>query len=172
MTTLPDPEPSPPAGAGPAAGPTGPAAPVLAAGPRRWKVGLALTAIFLCGVLVGGMGALRFVQEGARRHVDPARWSATVLDQLGRRLHLTPAQRERIAPLVRAGAEEARAARRRAFGETRGIIDRTHNQIAAELSETQRPELERFIAERRQRARRWFRPPGPGEGPPPPPARP
>ena len=135
---------------------------------RRWKVGLALAAIFGCGVLVGVLGTLRFVQDGMRRHVDPAQWSAMVLRQLDRRLQLTPAQRERIAPLVRAGAEEARLARRQAFGEARGIIERTHTRIAAELDDKQRAEMERFIGERRKRARRWF---GtlPADGPPPPP---
>ena len=142
-----------------------------ATGPRRWKVGLALAAIFVCGVLVGVLGTLRFLQNGARRNLDPARWSATVMRQLDDRLHLTPAQHERIAPLMRAGAEEARAARRRAFGDARGIIDRTHAQIAAELSDPQRVELERFIVERRHRARRWLGPDA-GGGPPPPPPRP
>lgn len=144
------------------------AAPATVVTRHRWKVGLVLAAIFGCGVLVGGLGALRFFQDGMRRHVDPARWTALVLHQLDGRLHLTPAQRERIAPLVRAGAEEARVARRRAFGEARGIIERTHTRIAAELDDRQRVEMDRFIGERRRRARRWF---GtvPADGPPPPP---
>lgn len=143
------------------------AAPVPAGGSRlrRWKVVLALSAIFVCGGLVGVLGTLRFMQNGVRRNLDPARWSARVFHELDERLHLTPSQRERIAPLVLAGAEEARAARRRAFGETRGIIERTHARIAAELDETQRGEMERLIAERRRSARRWLGPrPGPGPG--------
>ncbi len=142
------------------------AGPVLGLRRRRWKVALALSAIFVFGGLVGVLGTLRFMQEGGRRNVDPARWSARVFHQLDERLHLTPTQRERIAPMVLAGAEEARAARRRAFGETRGIIERTHARIVAELDETQRGEMDRLIAERRRRAHRWFGPgPGPGPGP-------
>ena len=138
--------------------PAASAAPVPPAGSplRRWKVALALSAIFVCGGLVGVLGTLRFLQGGGRRNMDPARWSARVFHQLDERLHLTPSQREKIAPLVLAGVEEARAARQRAFGETRGIIERTHARIAAELDETQRGEMERLIAERR-RARRWLR---------------
>lgn len=133
--------------------------------PRRWKVGLALAAIFLCGGLVGALATVRFLQNGPRRNVDPARWSAMVLQDLDGRLHLSPGQRERIAPLVRAGAEEARMARRHAFGEAHAIIERTHARIVAELDDAQRPEFERFIAERHQRARRWLRRgPSPGSG--------
>ena len=136
------------------------------AGPRRWKVGLALTAIFLCGAVVGVLGTLRALQGGPRRNMDPAQWSAMVLNQLDGRLHLTAAQRERLAPLMRAGAEEARTARRRAFGEARAIIERTHAQISAELDDQQRVELDKFIAERHRRARRWFGPEGGRGGPP------
>lgn len=81
-----------------------------------------------------------------------------VMDRLDARLHFTAAQRARVTPLIRAGAEEAREARRRAYAETRGIIDRAHTQIAAELTDGQRQELERIIAERRVRARRWLGP--------------
>ena len=141
--------------------------PALAARPRRWKIGLALTAIFVCGVLVGGLGTLRLLQDGVGRRVDPARWAERVMHQYDARLRLTPTQRERITPLVRAGAEEARAARQRAFGEARGIIARTHAQIAAELDDRQRGEFERLLAERRGRGRRWLGPIRRGDGPPP-----
>lgn len=156
----------PPAASAPAATGGGAAShPRPAAGLRlrRWRVALALTAIFVCGGLVGALGTLRFMQNAGRRNVDPARWSARVFHELDARLHLTPVQRERIAPLVLAGAEEARAARRRAFGETRGIIERTHARIASELDEAQRGEMERLVAERRRRNRRWLGP-GPEEG--------
>lgn len=145
-----DPAPIPPP---PAAVPT-----VPGARPRRWTVALSLAAIFACGVLVGALGTLRAVRTETRHRLNPDRWSDGVMHALDRHLALRPEQRERIAPLVRAGAEEARGVRGRAVAETLKIVEQTRAKVAEQLSPEQARKLDEFMAQRQRRARRWIRP--------------
>lgn len=152
--------------------PAPPPTATVGARPRRLTVALSLVAIFVCGVLIGALGTLRALRAGARHRLNPDRWSPAVMEALDRRLVLSPEQRERIAPLVRAGAEEARGVRERAVSETLRIVEKTRARVAEQLSPEQARKLDEFIAQRHRRARHWLGPhPRHDAEPPPGPAR-
>lgn len=146
-----------------------PAAQALPSPPRRagvrpWALALALAGLFGCGALVGVLGTLGSLRRETHHRLDPERWSATILERLDRELKLSPVQHETIAPLVRAGTDEAREARRRAAGEMWSILQRTHGRIAEQLTPEQRHTLDELVARRRRAARWWFHPPRVGHG--------
>lgn len=63
----------------------------------KWKIGLYLTAIFLAGVVAG---VVLTVKVGPRLMNNPKRIEAHWGGELERRLKLSPAQAEKIKPII------------------------------------------------------------------------
>lgn len=103
----------------------------------NYRAMLALVGIFLAGAIVGGVATRAWIcrkaprpsaQEIAERHLQ------RLVDELA----LTPAQVERIRPVIGAFEAEIREARQRAFTGIREIIREMNERIEAELTPAQR----------------------------------
>lgn len=119
---------------------------------KTWKVLLAFLGIFVAGLVVGGLGTLR-----ALRHFrppalgSPEQFGPQLLRRYAARLDLTPAQQEKIQPLVATAAEELRQLRRTTLLGSRAIIDRLQGEIAAQLTPEQKVRFDRLLVEQRER---------------------
>jgi len=151
---------------------------------KPWKVVLAFTAIFLAGAIFGGLLMARLGPRLAqKRGGPPPPPSPMMLRHFSERLDLTPAQKEKIRPLVERAEDEVRTMRQTSLKDTGVILRRIQQEIAAELTPDQRKKLERMqvrqrelmredrpiLQKMRERKDRAGEPQGPGVPPPPPP---
>lgn len=143
---------------------------------KPWKLVLLLAGIFLAGGVVGGAVTLHFVREFAQRRAEPEQWGPARLRMLAHRLELTPAQIEQLRPVVRRNMDDLAHIRQDGMRDTRRVLQRMEQDIAAVLTPEQREKFARLNAELRERSRQMMerrrmerRGPGAGDGPPPPP---
>lgn len=145
---------------------------------KPWKVILAFAGVFIAGAIFGGALAPRWLSYGhpPGPAAQPGRGGLLggprMLERLERELELTPAQKEKIAPIVARMEDETRRMRRESVQQFRAAMDKTNAEIAAELTPAQRAKLEdlrkrfrerleHFRADFRGRERSWERPPPP-----------
>lgn len=149
---------------------------------KPWKLVLLLTGIFLAGGVAGGFVTLEVGKNMLRKRLAPEAWGPARLKKLEEQLKLTPAQIERLKPIVRRDVEDMGRLRQQGFLETRRILERMEKDIAAVLTPEQRAKFEKLNEEMRERARRLMErrergdkserrgpPPEGKDGPPPPP---
>lgn len=132
---------------------------------RHWKVILALTGLFLLGVATGVVGTLKVVKRFIESRTNPERVSQSMLSEYQRRLRLTPAQAERIRPILQRTGREMWELRTEMSGRTLQVIRLAHDEIAGELTPEQREEFARVNKEMRERYKQTG-PPGPKGVPP------
>lgn len=144
-------------------------------GAKPWKLILLLAGIFLAGGLVGSAVTLHFAREYVHHRAMPEQWGPARLKMLARQLDLTPAQIEQLRPVVHRNMAELGQVRQEGFRETRRVLARLEQDIAAVLTPEQKVRFKELNDELRERARRQMerrrsererRGPG-GEGPPP-----
>lgn len=145
---------------------------------KPWQVCLVLVAIFAAGGISGGLVAFQI----ARRHAPPPPgvWIARRIENVARELQLTPAQMERVQPIVKRNVEELTKLSRQSMHTVHGMLERMEAEIGAELTPDQRIKYEQILKERHEMRRRmqdqhgprgeWER--HPEERPAPPPAKP
>jgi hypothetical protein len=145
---------------------------------KPWQVCLVLVAIFAAGGISGGLVAFQI----ARKHAPPPPgvWIARRIENVARELQLTPAQMERVQPIVKRNVEELTRLSRQSMHTVHGMLERMETEIGAELTLEQRTKYEQILKERREVRRRmqdqrgmrgeWER--RPDDRPPPPPPKP
>lgn len=144
---------------------------------RPWKLVALLVGIFLAGGVTGGFIGLHFGQKAMMRRGVPEQWGPARLKVLAERLDLTPAQIERLKPIIKRDVDDLGRLRQQSIDDTRRIIERMEKDIAAVLTPEQKAKFEEFNREQRERVRKFWeqrrnerRPAGAdGREPPPPP---
>jgi len=155
---------------------------------KPWQILLVLVVIFAAGGVSGGLVAYHIARHGAVRLPPPPDvWVARDIQRFGERLALTPAQEEKLKPIVRSNVEELTKLRRQSMRATHDILENLENQIMAELTPEQKASFQEFVQKRREAWRKMQEmrgtpahpgrehPPGPPPGggtPPPPPPQP
>jgi Spy/CpxP family protein refolding chaperone len=132
---------------------------------KPWKVILVFVGLFLAGGLCGAALTMRIL-KGPRPDGHP-QVRFDMMERLEKGLKLTDEQKEKIRPIVRRTQEETQRLRRENVREIAAVMDRMHNDVAAELTPEQRTKLEdmrKRFHERAERVRVMFR-----DGAPPPP---
>jgi Spy/CpxP family protein refolding chaperone len=119
---------------------------------KPWQVCLVLVAIFAAGGISGALVAFQM----ARRHVPspPGVWGARRIENVARELELTPAQMERVRPIVKRNVEELTKLSRQAQKPVHEILERMETEISAVLTPEQRTKYEQILKERRDVRRR------------------
>jgi Spy/CpxP family protein refolding chaperone len=147
---------------------------------KPWQVCLVLVAIFAAGGISGGLVAFQI----ARRHgpPPPGDWVIRRIQNVARELQLTPAQKERVQPIVKRNVEELTKLTRQSMHTVHEMLEKMDAEIAAELTSEQRTKFEQIMKERREVRRRmqdqhgprgeWERHPDDRPPPPPPPPKP
>ena len=123
---------------------------------KPWKVVLAFTGIFLAGMVVGGLVALRVVKHNAQQRLPtPDQFGPQLMRRFATQLDLTPEQKEKIKPIVMHGAEELRQLRRGTEGTSRAVIERMQGEIAAVLTPEQKAKFDDLLSQQRERMKRF-----------------
>jgi len=123
---------------------------------KTWQVVLAFIGIFMAGTFTGGLLALRIARQlapprpgfnqGVVEQFAPAQ-----LRNFADQLDLTKEQREKIRPIVQRSGEALRRLRQDAQHETREILERMRDRVAAELTPEQLVKFDEIRERQRQR---------------------
>ncbi len=111
---------------------------------RHWKMILGLMALFGTGVGTGGVGTIVLLNRVFSSPIDTDRWVNSRMDDLDRRLKLTPEQKAKIRPIVTAAAERFRAIGEETFNNIIATAEQTHADVAKELTPQQQVEFSKL----------------------------
>ncbi len=119
---------------------------------KPWQVCLVLVAIFVAGGISGGLVAFQI----ARRHAPAPSgvWVARRIENVTRELDLTPAQMERLRPIVKRNVEELTKLSRQSMQPVHEILGRMETEVSAVLTPEQRIKYEQILKEHREVRRR------------------
>lgn len=132
----------------------------------RTKIAIYLALIFIAGAIAGGSVVMSFPESFSlsprrRPHPSPEEFANHLWNQMKDRLKLDEAQAARIEPIFRAGFAEVRSIQDRSLQEVEATISKNHEEIAAELTDEQKIEMEKMKQEREEFFRkRGGKPPG------------
>ena len=114
---------------------------------KPWKVALAFAVVFLAGGVTGGLVAVRMAPTFVQRRVFTEQFATTQMRILNEALTLSPAQEEKIRPVVTATGEDLVRLRR----DTSATFDKMHAGIMKELNPKQQAKHQEFLARMRDR---------------------
>ena len=114
---------------------------------KPWKVALAFAVVFLAGGVTGGLVAVRMAPTFVQRRVFTEQFATTQMRILNEALTLSPAQEEKIRPVVTATGEDLVRLRR----DTSATFDKMHAGIMKELNPKQQAKHQEFLARMRYR---------------------
>lgn len=126
---------------------------------RRLRIALLCAVVFLAGGVAGAGLAVGVGKRAVRGRLDATRWAGETMRRFDRRLHLEPAQRERIEPIVRDMTSDMRRIGAEAAAAWAATIADGSERVRSELTPEQQKEFDRLTSEMRERwARRVRRP--------------
>jgi len=128
----------------------------------RWKIVLSLVAIFLAGSVTGGLLTIAIVKHEVRRQSDPNQWVQLTMQRWRSRLRLTPAQEEKLKPIVETTVNELRTLRTSDLRQSDEIFARAQARIDPELTADQRERLKGMRDARKRRLHEWLNLPDTG----------
>lgn len=111
---------------------------------RTLKISLFILGIFVCGVVVGAVGARRLAERSSRAHGGggPETFGPHLMRRLTSELALTQDQLAAIDPVIKQAGEQLRELRRDSMKQSGAIIEAMDAAISAELAPAQR---EKFV---------------------------
>jgi len=113
----------------------------------------ALIGIFLCGSVVGGIVAMRYVRPFPVKKAAEQQLSSPQWTRIPDRLNPTAEQREKISAIIAAFLQEQQNVRKA----TQAATEKAHADITAVLTPEQRAEYEKNRARLRDNERAWQR---------------
>jgi hypothetical protein len=122
----------------------------------RWKIVVSLVVIFLAGSITGALFTIAIAKHEVRRQSDPTQWFQLTMQRWKTRLCLTPAQEEKLKPIVQETVEELRTLRASDLRQTDEILARARTRIEPELTPEQRVRLQKMQEARKRRLQEWL----------------
>ncbi len=122
----------------------------------RWKIVLSLIAIFIAGSVTGGLLTIAIVKHEVRRQSDPNQWVQLTMQRWKSRLRLTPAQEDKLKPIVETTVSELRTLRTNDLRQNDEIFSRAQARIDPELTPDQRERLKKMRDARKWRLQEWL----------------
>lgn len=122
----------------------------------RWKIVVSLAVIFLAGSMTGALFTIALAKHEVRRQSDPTQWFQLTMQRWKTRLRLTPAQEEKLKPIVQETVEELRTLRASDLRQTDEILARAKARIDPELTPEQRSRLQKMQEARKRRLQEWL----------------
>lgn len=119
---------------------------------KPWKVMVAFAGVFVAGMIAGGPLLSRWQ---AYRYDRRPPWLERTMAHYEHHLRITPAQKEKIMPILLQVQKEWRQQREDNVRVMTSIIDRMHEAVGAELTPEQRQKIEGMRQEMRERAERY-----------------
>lgn len=131
--------------------------------PSRARAVFYFTVIFLAGAIVGSALTIGIGRRVIQRAKDSTTWNVEAMRRLDRHLELSPAQRERLRPILVDMAIRMRESRANSRREWTTIIQDTRDRLRAELTPEQQVEFDKLAARTRENLGRFLgAPPEPG----------
>ncbi len=123
---------------------------------KPWKVILAFTGIFFAGLLVGGLVTLRWGKNFTQRQPMGEQFGPQLMQRLVTQLDLTPAQQEKVKPIIDSAAEELKQLRRTTQRASAAVLVRMQGDIGAVLTPEQRAKFDTQVGQTRERIRHFM----------------
>lgn len=123
---------------------------------KPWKVVLAFTGIFLAGILVGGLVALRWGKIFSQHQPMNEQFGPQLVKRLVNQLDLTSEQQAKVKPIVAQATEELRQLRHTTQRTTTAVIERMQADIAAVLTPEQKAKFDEQVSQQRERVKRFM----------------
>ncbi|HTJ77816.1 MAG TPA: hypothetical protein VL357_02365 [Rariglobus sp.] len=121
-----------------------------------WKVICVFVGIFAAGAVTGVFLGARIMHHRPSKPVTADQFWPQQMKKFTEQLDLTPAQRDKIRPILKQTADDLRRTRKEAFKATTDIFERMETNIAKELTDFQRARLAEMQAEERERRKQWL----------------
>ncbi len=111
---------------------------------RHWKMILGLLAIFVAGMGAGGFLAITGVIKIVKHQAKPEVWLDARMEELDRRLKLTPEQKQKIKPVLEDTVDRFHGIVDNGLNEFLQVIEAAHDRLNAELTPEQQQEWEKM----------------------------
>jgi Spy/CpxP family protein refolding chaperone len=122
---------------------------------QSWKIAIAFVVVFLAGGAIGSVLTLRFAKPPPPPALlaQPDNLNVHLMQRWMQfnQLNLTPAQREKIRPIIADGNEDVRRLLRENLHSEQLIIEHVQDEIAAILNPAQRNKFNDLIDSQRQK---------------------
>jgi len=137
---------------------------------KNWKAILGVLAVFLLGVIAGGLATHGFYQKRIRAHWrgQAAATPEVIARQMGGQLKLTPEQRDQIATIIGDTRQRLQQARAQSEPQVREAFQDMTRRIRDTLTPEQRQQFDRLTTERREHWKKYFPRIAPASSPTPP----
>jgi len=123
---------------------------------KPWKVILAFIGIFVAGLLVGGLGTLRWGKNFTSRQPMGEQFGPQLMQRLVTQFELTPEQQEKVKPIIDSAAEELKQLRRTTQRASAAVLVRMQGDIGAVLTPEQRVKFDAQVGQARERIRHFM----------------
>ena len=124
---------------------------------KRWQALIALTGLFLLGIVAGGLGAhLYYARALDRPPGPPPFFGGRMGPHLERRLDLTPEQGEQLRQVLEESRREAEAMRHEMAPRMRQVMERAEQRLQEILTAEQRQRFAELRRNHRRRSDRFF----------------
>jgi hypothetical protein len=114
---------------------------------------LVVCAIFLAGMITGGLPSAVFGERIVEHRLRVENLRNSLLDILVRELQLSESQLRRIEPIVSEACEDYRQITQETVGRVGRLVQETNERISRELSPAQAARLAELEAERQEQVR-------------------
>ncbi len=116
---------------------------------KKWKIILGITAVFLLGMVAGGLLTIRLERRFALH--GPDAWARLVIRRLNWELRLDPSQREQLRDIVTTAQQEMKLVHEQNQPQIRTVLERAKDQTRAMLRPDQQAKFDKLIADRHQK---------------------
>jgi uncharacterized membrane protein len=106
-----------------------------------------LLAVFVAGLVVGGVVTVRVVQHQYRERMNSATWTPRTMAWLDTTLKLSPEQESKIRPVVERSMEKMAGLRSRVEADRKHLFGDMFGELSTHLTDEQRQQLHRAIQE-------------------------
>ena len=120
---------------------------------KNWKTILAISGVFLLGLLAGGLLTARLVQREWQRIAPggPEAMRTVIVRRLTWQLRLDRTQQTQVRTIVQEAQGEMKTVRQQVQPQVTEILDRAIRQVRTVLNPSQAEKFDRLVAERRAR---------------------
>jgi hypothetical protein len=114
---------------------------------RHWKIIAGMSAVFVAGLLIGGIVTLRVVQKSIRERMDPTTWTPRTLAWLHKELQITDQQEAEVRPAIERAMRQLAELKTQVDGQRKQTFAEMFVEISQHLTEPQRERLRKRLRE-------------------------
>jgi len=123
---------------------------------KKWKVIVSVVLVFLLGAVAGALVMHKIDQHRIAGIIrgEPGAVGELIVQRLNYKLHLDPAQLEKLRVIVYETRDEIRNVRKQFRPQIQEVLERSQNRVRAILRPDQLEKYEKIVVERKMRRER------------------